>query len=405
MKVAIVGGGFTGCLMAIYAAQKGYEVTLFESGAELGGVLRDVNIDGRYFYNGCQYLGNSSLESAGLLSNLFQFSHEYGSVTGLGNRKIRVLDDCSQPALDGKAFVSTETSIDQSALTRLKSYGYNSRNLTQWASHFGDLSKLDWRCLIAMQIERIYFPEDSNLSVLKLQNERANQLTAIPRRLRMPNQDVEAAWLPSQGFNAMFKKIGLLMKSLGVTVNLHAPVKPLINSDHFRIYSRGFEYSPNLTIWANNPTPLLKKICSVSLITPPIRMRLMFGELKKGEKLPFSTPYYWQVFDETSNVVRLYIYEMQGAIRYTAEAFSTGSEAASWNNLDSLMQQIGLFGSHKRCGMIEQLRYVNFSVEEYNAIESATPTLLQMGIIPGAWQHYGREEKIRHIKHMFDEFI
>jgi hypothetical protein len=129
----------------------------------------------------------------------------------------------------------------------------------------------------------------------------------------------------------------------------------------------------------------------------------LFGELINGGELPHPTPYYWQIFDEESNIVRLYIYEMQGAIRFTAEAFSTGDEASSWSSLDRLMQQVGLGCTQQRYGVKEQLRHINFSVDEYRAIESATPTLLQLGVVPGAWQHYGREEKFAHIKKLFDE--
>ena len=52
MKVAVIGGGFTGCMAALHSAQEGHEVTLLESGDRLGGVLRDVEASGGLYLNG-----------------------------------------------------------------------------------------------------------------------------------------------------------------------------------------------------------------------------------------------------------------------------------------------------------------------------------------------------------------
>lgn len=42
MKVAVIGGGYTGCMAAFHAHTLGAQVSLYEVESELGGVLRDV---------------------------------------------------------------------------------------------------------------------------------------------------------------------------------------------------------------------------------------------------------------------------------------------------------------------------------------------------------------------------
>ena len=55
MKVTVIGGGFTGCMTALYCAREGYEVTLWESADRLGGVLLDIKAENGLYFNGCQY--------------------------------------------------------------------------------------------------------------------------------------------------------------------------------------------------------------------------------------------------------------------------------------------------------------------------------------------------------------
>ena len=44
-KITIVGGGIIGCLVAIHFRQKKYNVVIIEQKKNLGGVLRDYEIE------------------------------------------------------------------------------------------------------------------------------------------------------------------------------------------------------------------------------------------------------------------------------------------------------------------------------------------------------------------------
>ena len=52
MRVAVVGAGFTGCLAALLASRLGAKVTLYDTQACLGGVLRDIVVGEQRYFNG-----------------------------------------------------------------------------------------------------------------------------------------------------------------------------------------------------------------------------------------------------------------------------------------------------------------------------------------------------------------
>lgn len=395
MKIAVIGGGFTGCMAALQSARNGHEVTLLESSESLGGVLREVESAGSLYFNGCQYLNQRSVDRLEWSDGLTEFSHEYGNVTSLGNERIRVLDDCAQPSLEGKVQLCEEATINESALQRLQAYGSHSPYLIDWAQSFGDLAQLDWRCLIPMQLSRLHFPDDMAIPRLKMENHRANELLALPRRLR--GQAAEKAWLPNEGYTQFFARLEQCMLNSGVRIRLKSPAKPELDKGRVILRSRSETILTDSIVWTANPQPLLSRIYGVRLSTPAIPMKLLVGDLLKGVSLPVSLPYYWQVFDRSSCVVRLYAYELGGELKFSAETFNTVDDANAWVDVQRMMHLCGLGDGHHLVSVVKQNRFINFSQSELQAFERLTPEMLQQGVVPGGWQHYGREEKVKNI--------
>jgi hypothetical protein len=402
MKIAVIGGGFTGCITALYCARAGYEVSLWESSDRLGGVLLDIQTERGLYYNGCQYLRQGAIELMGWPDEFSMFSHEYGSVTAINNNRIHVINDCAQPSILGEVSLCEKPSIDGSALERLSAYGSVAPDLIDWASSFGNLEHIDWRCLIPMQLSRMHFPEDRKVPRLKLESHRANELLAIPRRIR--GQMAEAAWLPKGGYTRLFAKLEQTLLDLGVDIRLQSPVKPAQDSGPLSLRSRTDNICFDAVVWTANPQPLIRRLSGVRLDTPPVRMKLLVGNLRKGIHLPISSPYYWQIFDKTSSVVRLYIYELDGVLRFSAETFDNVDNNTAWNDLQRVMQLCGLGSGHKLDSVLKQSRYVNYSSMEFNTFETLTPTMLEQGLIPGGWQHFGREEKLNSILSKLNDF-
>lgn len=401
MRIAIAGGGITGCLTALYARTLGAEVTVYESSAELGGVLRDIDIDGQKFFNGCQYL-EDGLEDAlipALYSQLYRFSHEYGSYTRLQEDIPRIIDDCAQPALGGHATLELAATIHGTAAERLRAYGSPGAQIRQWASGFGQLESLDWRCLVPMQLSRVYFPDDAEALQSKAADPVADQLLAIPRRKRCPGAEVESALLPAAGFSAFFAIMDQLMRSSGIEVQLNAPLKIRMEGDSPKLYVRQSIQRYDKLVWASNPVPLLDAVTGVRLQTPGVPMQLVMGYF---EAAPWSKPYYWQIFDKESPVVRIYLYQLGGRACFSVEAFDRPVD--DWASaLAPLFDQLGLGWTFHISSTERQKRHVNFSREEYALIESLSPRLAARDIIPGGWNRYGRKQKMAVIRSHLDE--
>ncbi len=403
MRIAVVGGGFTGCMSAIHIARVGHEVTLWEASSSLGGVLRDIETTDGTYYNGCQYFQKGVLSRMGWSDGFTEFSHEYGSITSLGNTKLRFLDDCAQPALDNKVLLRDEFAIYESALQRLQAYGPNAPQLISWAQSFGDLAKLDWRCLDAMQLSRLHFPDDEQVPISKNKNQRANELLAVSRRMR--GLSAELAWLPIEGYNKFFLRLHKTMCDLGVSIRLDSPITPVFESGRLTINSRSESIAADAVVWTTNPTPLFKRMFGIRIDTPPVKMKLLFGAIRQGTRMPFSIPYYWQVFDTNSSIVRLYIYQLDGIIKYSAETFDSVDDFTAWQDLQKLMKHCGIGSEHQLAGVVKQHRYVNFSTKEFLAFEKFEADLLEHGVVPGGWQHYGREDKVNNIIPLIDHVL
>ena len=406
MKIAVVGAGFTGCLAALHAARLGAQVTLFESASHLGGVLRDIEIRGQRYYNGCQYLDPGSLEFLNLTTGLDQFPHEYGSLTLLGNQQARLLDDCAQPALDGQAELGPHPILDGTALQRLSAYGPHADRLIAWASGFGKLSELDQQCLLPMQLSRIFYPEDAELPAKKVADAKADALIALPRRIRQPGSQAESAMLPQDGFDPFLSQLEVALKDAGVRLQMDSPVKLMDDSPGLRLYSRGQEHGFDKMVWASNPTALLQRVFGIRLKTPPIAMKLWVGQFNKSGEAPCPEPlpYYWQVFDEASPVVRVYLYRLQGHLRFSVEAFERPGDDAQ-HTLTQVFERLSLPTGFEIAACLRQLRYLNFSTAELVAMQASTPALLARGIIPGGWCHYGRKEKVASMKRCLDQVL
>ena len=60
-NLTIIGGGITGCAIALLAKAKFYNnIKILEISKRLGGVLKDLQFGNEIFLNGCQYIDINS---------------------------------------------------------------------------------------------------------------------------------------------------------------------------------------------------------------------------------------------------------------------------------------------------------------------------------------------------------
>ena len=54
-NIAIIGGGLSGCVVALELSLMGYNITVFEKLKKIGGTYCDIKSKNKTFFNGPQY--------------------------------------------------------------------------------------------------------------------------------------------------------------------------------------------------------------------------------------------------------------------------------------------------------------------------------------------------------------
>lgn len=413
LRFNIVGGGITGCISAIRLAQQGCDVHLFEASTHLGGVLRDIQNQGRTYFNGCQYLNVGAAWLTDIRKELnvdfADFPHTYSSITQLfGDTTIH--NDFAQPVINAKPQMHIAQDYSESLTSRILSYGCYGPPILEWLNGWGSIDDLHANSAFGMQVPRIFFCEDiEHTLAIKSSSPECDQLLGVPRSLLQPDSPIAQASLPVLGFNVFFEEVERLMNQLGVSVHKSTPITPKRGSDGtIEFQCRGNTLSEAWFNWCGNPTPLLIAADVGKLDSPCSRMYCMTADILSKQDIGFR---YYQVFSNTSNIVRIFHYELSGAAKITVEGFWRGSENQSFEHCvvsDAMkyLSEVGLEVQLENVQIALQKRYVNFTQTDLAKIELFNNQCANQHILPGAWHIYGRDAKIefvdKHIKNILN---
>ena len=174
-KFAVIGGGITGCIAALDAVSKGYDVTMFEKDKSLGGILKDVEKDKNIFFNSCQYFNPEEKWYKTHIEGNFDFkifNHKKGSFTDIFDNQI------FEPNVPNPTF---EKKIDLNEIIKKienkKKFNLKDRfnfypkfindNIFKWVSkHNVNPDELSWDHPNGFSCGRVFFKE--NLEEVKL---------------------------------------------------------------------------------------------------------------------------------------------------------------------------------------------------------------------------------------------
>jgi hypothetical protein len=399
VEINIVGGGLTGCILALKASALGAKVNLLEASEHLGGVLRDYSFNDSLFFNGCQYLDNTPkgwLDDmpSSLKTKLHEFTHEYGSVTELFDTQ-ELNNDFAQPVVHDLADINSTTTgpCPEQLIERINLYGKHSAGLNQWISRWTDNESLHADCVYGMQISRIFFNKDiSGLIQDKANSSRTDELTGIPRTILNPNIEKVSASLPVNGFNDFFDELETILISNNINVFKRTPVKPELNTENtIECISRGQHYTADHIIWCANPLPLFIKMGLGRLDSPFSDMFCGVALLNKT----ITAPIYHQIFSAHSSITRIYAYQINGQAKVSVEGFwGEQSQESIQKDLDNYLSIFDLPSRQSNMGCFKQRRYVNFTVRDRAIIDRFNNTCSHFNLLPGAWHLYGRDQKI-----------
>jgi glycine/D-amino acid oxidase-like deaminating enzyme len=398
MRIAVVGGGITGCIAALECAQRGHEVRLFELGDKLGGIMSDLRRDGAHYLNGCHYLDRGTPWFESLRERidcvLVDFVHEYGSLTTLLGQFHRH-DDFAQPVFSGRTPDFPQRTGDFVTIgERLDSYPAEiASSLKDWSRGFGDPDSLHVNCITPMQLGRLFFVDDvPGMERRKAENALADELLGLPRTIRDPYLPKAIASLPPHGFDAFFEAIGRLLEASGVMIHLSAPVAPLAGpAGEVRFRAKKATLEADRFLWCTNPTALFIAAGVGQLDSPVSDMFCLAGDLVA---VPRPMTAYYHVFSSSNRTTRVYTYDIDGP-KVTVEGFNANqSDADIAADAAEVLNQLGIPGIVGGTMIERQKRYVNYTVRDLRMIEQFEAIAERIGVVTGGWQHFSRDGKI-----------
>ena len=401
MKIIIVGGGITGIATALYAKELGFRnIHLFEKNNTIGGILKDFNINDRIsFLRNCQYFDNQSPIFNVIDKNLFyEFKHCCGSFSNFNGNKI-IRNDFAGPTFSSNQ-VEIMPNIDfekDNVETYFNAYPeFISIELKKLFNRIANSQNIHNSCLWSLQLNRV-FVENKVKQTLKLKSESIfhNNLYGLPRRFLGLKDSYSC--LPIGGFDNLFSAIYSELLSKDIKVKLSTNINPTYENKklHLNIKGEKINCSKDLIIWTADPNKFLL-MDKKPLRYKPLNMLNYYFKINNF----VDNPFYIQVYDFKSPIMRIFIYansvviealknnELEKNIIYQAKAILSKFFNNLWKEEDF----------PKEIFRKEEKRFTLFGPEIYFKLRDMIDnSSCKNNLIFTPWHLYGRDLRINDI--------
>lgn len=387
--IVVVGGGITGLIVKSYLKNK--NVKLYEASKHLGGILKDYKDSNNVFFSSCQYFDADShwLKKLKLTDDFYRFDHTYGSYTDIFGNKT-VSKNFAGPVYSGSLSSKLINQHNVNSINdRLKIYPSEiSLPLKKWLIKIGvNIKSAHHSSIEGFQANRIYCKEiHKDIKKLKKSSAIADDIYGLPRR--NINLNKIYSLLPSSGFNNFFTN---LEKKFKDQIFLKAPCKLVLEGNKAYIKNNNKMICPKILIWTANPTPLFREIFNVKLDSSKFHTDVLYGFLNKKVDKPF----YIQVFSSHSNILRIFVYNINGIGCFTIEkAHDLVDNKIILDHAQVIMSN---FLSHKISKLINHargVRYFIYSIKDYELINKFYKNNHITNLIFTNFLYYGRNKKV-----------
>lgn len=390
--IIIVGGGYTG--IAIKGYLKSKNIKIYEASNKIGGILKDLQISNNFFFQSCQYFNSNSFSTnkLELTDDFYKFDHNYGSYTDIFGKKI-ICKNFAGPVYPGSINIKPIKKKNFKSLKdRIKIYPEEiSFFLSQWFKKIGvNIEEAHHTAGTGFQASRIYCVDmKEKMKLIKKSSNIADQLYGLPRN--NINLNKLQSLLPASGFNKYFEHLENIWKE---NIKLKAICNPIkFNNKVYLNYGDKSE-CPNMLLWTANPTPLFKKIFDVKLDSNKHHAETLFGFLEKK----ITTPFYIQVFSQYSNILRIYIYNINNRGCYTIEkAFDDTDDRTVVTQAQKIINNFFSVKLIKNLARKRSLRYFVYTVRDYELINHYRKNNNIDNLIFTNFLSYGRDDKVKSI--------
>jgi hypothetical protein len=407
-KIIIIGGGITGCMAALYIDKKNFDVSIYESKNNLGGVLSDFSHKDESFLNGVQYLDVNTdwyIEIEKLFrKKLNKFNHSYGSITESEN-SISFSDKFAVPVFNNIELNSLKKTKKNNLSSRLSLYPKKiSDFLNLYLKKFNISSKkISWDQACLLHIGRVTVIDDQKkLKKFKNLNKTADDIYAIEKKNFLKDQAFNAA-LPTKGYNHFFNDFHKILKKKKIKIYLKNKIKPSwINGKLFLKTNDDKSFSADHIIWTGNPTNLIKEILKKKIDSVPLKMIQYSANVEKKVD-----NFYTQIFSTKSNFLRFFSYNLDNKNKISIESIYDRNENNIKEKINILLKNINF--NHK---LTNEKIFKNLSVR-FNIVTKRDEKIfdelkrktLNTNLICGPWNVYSRNDKILYLKNIIDNLF
>ena len=392
MKIAVIGAGSVGISVKYFLNRKQIDSTLYEATNNIGGILRDITVEGMNFFAGCQYFTNKEIAYKFMpKTGLKNFVYAYGSYTDIFD-EISVSTEFVGPTIKKQIELNTPrdvNSLDISIEEKLKEYPpFIGFALQNWLAGLGiNSSQMHQSSLLGLGAIRVYLPNQiEDVQIMRRDRPSASNFYGL---LHSNYSQDDTFSVPCDGFNSYLDSNVLpeIIKDTDTNVSL----KIEINKGDFRLRGNKALKPYDKIIWTGNPNPILKCLNLPKLDSHNLKCKILVGEIN----IPVDKPFYIQVFSKKSNILRIYLYKIKDKSCFTIEKIEDLEPSD-----DTVKFAIDILESFGMIALLDlktekkQNRYILHTLDDYKSLKALNQILSSTNLIPAGWHLYGRDLKV-----------
>jgi len=392
MKIAVIGAGSVGISVKYFLNSKQIDSTLYEATNNIGGILRDITVEGMNFFAGCQYFTNKEIAYKFMpKTGLKNFVYAYGSYTDIFD-EISVSTEFVGPTMKKQIELNTPkdvNSLDISIEEKLKEYPpFIGFALQNWLAGIGiNSSQMHQSSLLGLGAIRVYLPNQiEDVQIMRRDRPSASNFYGL---LYSNYSQDDTFSVPYDGFNSYLDSIVLpeIIKDTDTNVSL----KIEINKTDFRLRGNNALKPYDKIIWTGNPNPILKSLNLPKLDSHNLKCKILVGEIN----IPVDKPFYIQVFSKKSNILRIYLYKIKDKSCFTIEKIEDLEPPDDTIKFAiDILESFGIIALLDLKTEKKQNRYILHTLDDYKSLKALNQILSSTNLIPAGWHLYGRDLKV-----------
>ena len=414
-KIAIIGGGMSGCVSAFLLSKLGHDISLFEKKNKLGGTIKDIIDKKEIYLNGPQYFDTNTnwykeIQKIKTFKKNFYFFNGNGLSRGKKINIFKSFNDLFGDDVANDLFAQPITNQRFKGIKRKKKITFLIERLSQyqnnvrkpiinWCKNFlKNFQYIHENCSAVLSITRIFFQNDKKkIKDLKTNNKNADNLLGLP----VISQNKKFC-IPKKGFDNFFYKFEkILKKSINLKLNSNVKIYKSKNSDYtLNVNSKNIKVDK--IVWACNPIPLMNSLGYGSFDNLIIRVKIYCAKIKFKKKYDLEN-FYIQIFSKKTNIFRIYIYKLNGKFKIAIETFIKKDvdkidKEYIYKILKKFKINIIILGN-----FVEQkeIRHVLITKSDYDKFKKFEKEHYNSKLVSGGWHIFGRDQKIDHIMSKF----